>query len=194
MSQYLKIQEKWNCHCPVSLERRAWGKDKSDNTAVSKVKPSPAQHGWGERSEVMVGVKQQECMARLGTASWHAASRRTSLARTLLATDQLWRVTMSNRLWLWAPKGRRKEEGAGTYLRSSLIFELPQCLSCKESAWNAGSTSSTPGLGRSSRGRHGSWHQFSWLKDPMDRGAWSAIVAKSWMWPSTHALIFASHK
>lgn len=110
MSQYLKIQEKWNCHCPVSLERRAWGKDKSDNTAVSKVKPSPAQHGWGERSEVMVGVKQQECMARLGTASWHAASRRTSLARTLLATDQFWRVTVSNRLWLWAPKGRRKEQ------------------------------------------------------------------------------------
>ena len=31
-----------------------------------------------------------------------------------------------------------------------------------------------PGLGRSSGGGHGNPPQYSWLKNPMDRGAWQA--------------------
>ena len=33
-----------------------------------------------------------------------------------------------------------------------------------------------PGLGRSSRGRHGNSLQYSCLENPMDRGAWRATV------------------
>ena len=56
----------------------------------------------------------------------------------------------------------------------------------KESACNAedgGDSDSTPGPGRSPGGGHGNLLQYSYLKNPMDRGAWRAIVhriALSW--------------
>ena len=56
---------------------------------------------------------------------------------------------------------------------------LPQWLSGKESACNtgaAGDTSSIPGSERSPREGHGNPLQYSCLEDPMDRGAWWAIV------------------
>ena len=33
-------------------------------------------------------------------------------------------------------------------------------------------TSSIPGLGRSPEGGHSNLFQYSWLENPMDRGAW----------------------
>ena len=44
-------------------------------------------------------------------------------------------------------------------------------------------TGSIPGSGRSPGGGHGNLLQYSWLENPMDRGAWQAIVhsvTKSW--------------
>ena len=41
---------------------------------------------------------------------------------------------------------------------------------------NAGDAGSVPGLGRSPGGGHGNPLQYSYLEDPMDRGAWQAIV------------------
>ena len=35
---------------------------------------------------------------------------------------------------------------------------------------------SIPGLGRSPGGRHGNLLQYSYLENPMDRGAWQATV------------------
>ena len=35
---------------------------------------------------------------------------------------------------------------------------------------------SVPESGRSSEGEHGNPLQYSWLKNPMDRGAWRATV------------------
>ena len=49
----------------------------------------------------------------------------------------------------------------------------------KESACNAGDTGdmcSIPRLGRSLVGGNGNILQYSWLGNPMDRGAWWAIV------------------
>ena len=49
----------------------------------------------------------------------------------------------------------------------------------KESTCNAGDAEdvgSIPGLGRSPGGGHGSALQYSHLENPMDRGAWGAIV------------------
>ena len=49
---------------------------------------------------------------------------------------------------------------------------------------NAGDvTDSVPGLGRSPGGGHGNPLQYSCLENPMDRGAWQAMihkVAESW--------------
>ena len=56
---------------------------------------------------------------------------------------------------------------------------LPRWLRGKESACNsgaAGDMGSIPGPERSSRGGHGSPLQYSCMGDPMDRGAWRAIV------------------
>ena len=56
---------------------------------------------------------------------------------------------------------------------------LPQWLSGKESACNAGAagdTGSIPGLGRPSGVGHGNPLQYSFLENPMDRGARRATV------------------
>ena len=46
----------------------------------------------------------------------------------------------------------------------------------KESAYNAGDVSSVPGLERSPGEGNGNLLQHSCLENPMDRGAWWAIV------------------
>ena len=46
----------------------------------------------------------------------------------------------------------------------------------KESACNAGNLGSVPGLGRSSGEGNGNPLQYPCLENPMDRGAWQAIV------------------
>ena len=46
----------------------------------------------------------------------------------------------------------------------------------KESACNAGDTSSIPQSGRSPGGRNGNPFQYHWLGNPMNRGTWCAIV------------------
>ena len=50
----------------------------------------------------------------------------------------------------------------------------------KESACNVGDPGATPELGRSPGEGNGYPFQYSCLKNSMDRGAWRAIVAKSW--------------
>ena len=46
----------------------------------------------------------------------------------------------------------------------------------KESACNVGNLGSIPGLERSPGERYGSPLQYSCLENPVDRGAWQAIV------------------
>ena len=46
----------------------------------------------------------------------------------------------------------------------------------KESACNVGDPGSIPGLGRSAREGNAYLLQYSCLENPMDRGAWQAIV------------------
>ena len=46
----------------------------------------------------------------------------------------------------------------------------------EESSCTAGDLASIPGLGRSPGGRNGNPLQYSRLDNPMDRGAWRAIV------------------
>ena len=63
--------------------------------------------------------------------------------------------------------------------RSNLPDGLPQWLSGKESACNAGDTGdmgSILGLGRSPGGGHGNPLQYSCLENPMDRGVWQPTV------------------
>ena len=65
-------------------------------------------------------------------------------------------------------------------------MELPQWLSGKESACNAGVSGDAgliTGLGRSHGGEHGNPLQYSCPENPMDRGAWRATVhgvTQSW--------------
>ena len=49
-------------------------------------------------------------------------------------------------------------------------------LSGKDSTCKAGDSGSVPRLGRSPRGGNGSPLQYSCLENPVDRGAWRAIV------------------
>ena len=64
-----------------------------------------------------------------------------------------------------------------------MAFGLPQWLSSKESAYNAGDTGLVPGSGGSPGGGDGNPLQYSCLENPMDRGAWQATVhrvRKNW--------------
>ena len=68
--------------------------------------------------------------------------------------------------WLWG------------LLRSVLCWEvgLSWQLSGKDSAYHAGDRGSIPGSGRSPGGGHGNPLEYSYLENPMDRGAWQAAV------------------
>ena len=60
-----------------------------------------------------------------------------------------------------------------------IYMGLPQWLSGKESACNAGAAGDMaliPGLGKSPGGGLGNLLQYSCLENPMDRGAWRATV------------------
>ena len=60
-----------------------------------------------------------------------------------------------------------------------LIWSLSPALSGKESACNAGNKSLIPGWQRCPGEGHGNPLQYSYLKNPMDRGAWQAIAVDS---------------
>ena len=57
-------------------------------------------------------------------------------------------------------------------------------------AGDIGHLGSVPGLGRSLGGGHGNTPQYSCLENPMDRGAWQAIVHGHEKLRSAHAVGF----
>ena len=62
-------------------------------------------------------------------------------------------------------------------------IHVPRWLSGKEYLCQIGDVDSIPGSGRSSRDGNGNPLQYSFLGNPMDRGAWQATVhgvAKGW--------------
>ena len=95
-------------------------------------------------------------------------------------------------LWLSLGRGCSEEfRGFGTRLgiwgTPPILWGFPYSSVGKESACSAGDLGSIPGLGRSPGERNGNLFQYSCLENPMDRGAWSAVVhgvAKSWAWLS----------
>ena len=79
--------------------------------------------------------------------------------------------------------------GYGKFTNWDDAWRLPLWLSGKESACNAGDTSSIPGWGRSPGGGRGNPLQCACLENPMNRGDWQAIVrkvTKSQTWLNTH--------
>ena len=57
-----------------------------------------------------------------------------------------------------------------------MITSFPGGSDSKESTCSMGNLGSIPGLGRSPGGGHGNPLQYSYLENPMDRGAWKATV------------------
>ena len=73
------------------------------------------------------------------------------------------------------------------------ICGRPRWLSSKESAHNAGEPGFIPGLKRSPGGRPGNPLQYSCQEDPVDRGAWRAMVngaRKSQTWQKWHTRVY----
>ena len=68
-----------------------------------------------------------------------------------------------------------RRQGLCTNL-ACLINRYLCCSAGKESVCNAGDLGSIPGSGRSPEEGSGSPLQYSYLENPMDRGAWRAIV------------------
>ena len=65
----------------------------------------------------------------------------------------------------------------GQYSRSiEHLMGFPVGSDGKESTCNMGDLGSIPGLGRPSGERHSNPLQYSCLENPMDRGAWKAVV------------------
>ena len=59
----------------------------------------------------------------------------------------------------------------------TLIMDFSAGLDGKESAYNAGDLGSIPGVGRSPGEGNGYPLQYSYLENPMDRGAWRATLS-----------------
>ena len=59
-------------------------------------------------------------------------------------------------------------------------IHFPRSSNSKESACNAGDMGSIPGSGRSTGEGHGNLIQYSCRENPLDRGAWWAIVPWSY--------------
>ena len=85
----------------------------------------------------------------------------------------------------WSTRKMPQECGLGTNVPSTPAqcfprlqqkMRIPWWLSGKESAANAGDTSSIPGSGRSPGEENGYPFQYSCLENPMDRGYWWATV------------------
>ena len=78
--------------------------------------------------------------------------------------------------------GRGQQSSGGTLIplynqaEYYVIVRLPRWLGGKESACQVGDTDSVPGSGRSPGEGNGNPLQYSCLGNPMDRGAWRAIV------------------
>ena len=75
------------------------------------------------------------------------------------------------------------EGGALGLDRIQINQDFPGGSDGKASVYNAGDLGSSPGLGRSPGEGKGNPLQYYCLENPMDRGAWQAIVyrvAKSW--------------
>ena len=91
-----------------------------------------------------------------------SAYRMTEEDKMHLQSREVWRKNRS---------GRNSDLGRGV--------RLPQWLSGKESTCNAGDTrdvSLIPGIGRSPKGGHDNPIWYFYLENPMDRGAWQAVV------------------
>ena len=76
---------------------------------------------------------------------------------------------------LHKPSCPHSQESYASRLRVKTVM-LPRWLSVKNPPANAGDVGSIPGLRRSSGGGNGNQLQYSCLENPMDRGAWWAIV------------------
>ena len=85
----------------------------------------------------------------------------------------------NERLYRGGDEDQPDENKQMRFIQSLLLIYnkgLPWWLSGKESAYNGGDTDSIPGSGRSPKERNGNPLQYSCLGNPMDRGAWWAIV------------------
>ena len=75
---------------------------------------------------------------------------------------------------------KTKQTKKTSILLNSAGTKPPSCLPAgsdgKESACNVGELGSIPGLRRSLGGGHSNPLQYSCLENPMDRGAWRAVV------------------
>ena len=72
--------------------------------------------------------------------------------------------------------GLERFPGEGIGYPSPVFLGFPGGSDGKESACNEVDLGSIPGLGRSRGGGHGNPLQYSYLENPMDRGAWWAPV------------------
>ena len=98
-------------------------------------------------------------------------------------TQLTWVLVISGR-WRWTGKPgvpqsmglQRVRHDWATELNRNNCEGLPDDSVSKESACNAGDTGSVPGSGRFPGGGNSNPLQYSYLENPMDRGAWQVIV------------------
>ena len=94
-----------------------------------------------------------------------------------MSLSELRELVMDREAWCAAIHGVAKSRTQlSDWTELKVLMDFPGGSDGKESACNAGSLGSTPGLGRSPGGGHGNPLQYSGLENPMDRGAWQAIV------------------
>ena len=103
------------------------------------------------------------------------------------------RSRASEKTTLPIPQSQTSTSRTVRKLISTVVTTQPVGLVVKNLPANERDVGSVPGLGRSPGEGNGKPFQYSHLENPMDRGAWWAIVhgvAKSQTQQSTHAVAF----
>ena len=85
-----------------------------------------------------------------------------------------WKIPRRRSLVGYSPWGCKESDT--TERLHFLFFFFPGGSNGKASAYKVGDLGSIPGLGRSSGEGNGNPLQYSYLENPMDRGAWQATV------------------
>ena len=108
---------------------------------------------------------------RTGKGQFSFQSQRKAVPKNVQTTAYLY---SSHTLAKWCSKFSK--QGFNSKLTENFQMDLPHSSVGKESACNAEDLDSIPGLGRTPGEGNVNPLQYSYLENPMDRGAWQATV------------------
>ena len=187
---FLQIQVTWNPWILTTLtwQRCDWFEDFRMGSSWIRVGPE-SNELWGTRVQSLgwEDLLEKEMATHSSISAWRILwmeepHRLQSMGSQRVGHD--WAPSLSFfhfesndgkwRRWGTDVEAQKRALCRDSYTRDNV--NIPHSSVSKESACNAGDLGVIPGLGRSPGWGNGNPLQYSWLENPMDRGAWQATI------------------